>query len=238
MDQSLKNGEHGHDEHHFINRSNWLRAAVLGANDGIVSISSLLIAVAAAGSDSGAILIAGIAGLVAGAMSMAAGEYVSVSSQTDIERADVEREREALKQNPEEELRELVAIYRSRGLKLETAKLVAEELTASDPLEAHLRDELGLSEVAAANPYQAAFTSFLAFTLAGALPLLAAVLSPEKTTLGMILLVTVLALALLGWLGAKAGGAHPRRAVARVLFWGVLAMGVSAGIGHLFGFAL
>lgn len=224
-----------HEELHFINRAGWLRAAVLGANDGIVSVSSLIVGVAAADPGPGAVLVAGMAGLAAGAMSMAAGEYVSVSSQSDIERADIARERQALIDTPEAELAELASIYQSRGLSAETAALVARELTQNDALGAHVRDELGLSEVHAANPLQAAFASGLTFTVAAALPLIAAVLAPADKIIPVVVVTTLLCLAGLGALGAQAGGAPKLRATARVLFWGAAAMAITAGVGHIFG---
>ncbi|PTE15449.1 VIT1/CCC1 transporter family protein [Pseudogemmobacter blasticus] len=224
-----------HEELHFINRTGWLRAAVLGANDGIVSVSSLIVGVAAADPSPGAVLVAGMAGLAAGAMSMAAGEYVSVSSQSDIERADIAREQQALIDTPEAELAELASIYQSRGLSAETAALVARELTQNDALGAHVRDELGLSEVHAANPLQAAFASGLTFTVAAALPLIAAVLAPADKIIPVVVVTTLLCLAGLGALGAQAGGAPKLRATARVLFWGAAAMAITAGVGRIFG---
>ncbi|AWD23413.1 VIT1/CCC1 transporter family protein [Fuscovulum blasticum] len=224
-----------HEELHFINRTGWLRAAVLGANDGIVSVSSLIVGVAAADPSPGAVLVAGMAGLAAGAMSMAAGEYVSVSSQSDIERADIAREQQALIDTPEAELAELASIYQSRGLSAETAALVARELTQNDALGAHVRDELGLSEVHAANPLQAAFASGLTFTVAAALPLIAAILAPADKIIPVVVVTTLLCLAGLGALGAQAGGAPKLRATARVLFWGAAAMAITAGVGRIFG---
>lgn len=220
---------------HYITRSGWLRAAVLGANDGVVSVSSLIVGVAAADATPGAVIIAGIAGLSAGAMSMAAGEYVSVSSQSDTERADIARETEALRDLPEAELAELAAIYQEKGLSEETALLVAKELTAHDALGAHVRDELGLSEVHAANPLQAAITSGLTFSVAAAVPLLAAYAAPAGSIIPVVLVVTVIALAALGALGAKAGAAPVLRATIRVVVWGLFAMAVTAGVGWLFG---
>ena len=220
---------------HYITRSGWLRAAVLGANDGIVSVSSLIVGVAAADPTPGTVLIAGIAGLSAGAMSMAAGEYVSVSSQSDTERADIAREATALEELPQEELAELAAIYRERGLSEQTALLVARELTANDALGAHVRDELGLSEVHAANPLQAALASGLTFSVAASVPLLAAVLAPASAVIPVVLVVTVIALAVLGALGAVAGAAPVMRATLRVVAWGVFAMAVTAGVGWVFG---
>jgi VIT1/CCC1 family predicted Fe2+/Mn2+ transporter len=223
------------DDPHYITRSGWLRAAVLGANDGVVSVSSLIVGVAAADPDPRAILIAGIAGLTAGAMSMAAGEYVSVSSQSDTERADIARERAALSDDPVRELAELAAIYRERGLSEATATQVARELSEHDALGAHVRDELGLSEHLAANPLQAAFASGVTFSVAAAIPLLAAWLAPAGAVIPLVLIVTVITLAILGALGAKAGAAPVLRASARVVLWGVFAMAVTAGIGKLFG---
>lgn len=220
---------------HYLTRSGWLRAAVLGANDGIVSISSLVVGVAAADPSPGAVMIAGVAGLAAGAMSKAAGEYVSVSSQSDTERADIARETQALRELPDEELAELAAIYREKGLSQQTALQVAKELTEKDALGAHVRDELGLSEIHAANPLQAAFASGLTFSVAAAVPLLAASLAPEGRIIPVVLVVTVIALAMLGALGAKAGAAPVLRATVRVVTWGVFAMAITAGIGHLFG---
>lgn len=223
------------DEPHYITRSGWLRAAVLGANDGIVSVSSLVVGVAAANPEPRAILIAGVAGLVAGAMSMAAGEYVSVSSQSDLERADIARERTALTQMPEEEFAELVAIYESRGLSTKTAETVARELTEKDALGAHVRDELGLSEVHAANPLQAALASGATFSLAAAVPVLAVFFAPTPAIIPSVLVVTLVALAVLGMLGAKAGAAPMLPATIRVVGWGVFAMAVTAFVGWLFG---
>src|SRR5690606_25152493 len=216
----MQNYESAHEEIHFVNRSGWLRAAVLGANDGIVSISSLIVGVAAANPSPMAVLIAGTAGLAAGAMSMAAGEYVSVSSQTDIEKADIARERKALLLMPDEEEAELASIYRARGLSAGTAALVARELSEKNPLEAHVRDELGLSEVHAANPLQAAFASGLTFTVAGSLPLLAAILAPAPMILPVVVAATLVCLAILGMMGALAGGAAPLKPALRVVFWG------------------
>lgn len=224
-----------HNEIHFTNRSGWLRAAVLGANDGIVSVSSLIVGVAAADPSPNAVLIAGVAGLAAGAMSMAAGEYVSVSSQSDIERADIARERQALIEMPAEEEAELASIYESRGLSPATAALVAREMTEKDALASHVRDELGLSEVHSANPLQAALASGLTFTVAAALPVIAAVLAPLGTTIPVVVVTTLICLAGLGALGAHAGGAPKLRPTARVLFWGAAAMAVTALIGRLFG---
>ena len=227
--------ESAHEAPHFINRAGWLRAAVLGANDGIVSVASLIVGVAAAGPDRTAILIAGTAGLAAGAMSMAAGEYVSVSSQAEVERADILREGRAIVEEPAAEEAELASIYRGRGLSAETAALVARELTQKDALAAHVRDELGLSEVHAANPLQAAMASGATFTVAAAIPLLAAALVPVGAIIPGVVAVTLVALAGLGAIGAAAGGAPPMRATLRVLFWGAAAMAITAAVGRVFG---
>ncbi|PYF06161.1 VIT1/CCC1 family predicted Fe2+/Mn2+ transporter [Rhodobacter viridis] len=227
--------EPAHEEPHFITRSGWLRAAVLGANDGIVSISSLIVGVAAADPSPAAVLLAGGAGLAAGAMSMAAGEYVSVSSQSDIERADIARETEALATTPEAEERELAAIFEARGLSRDTAAQVARELSEKDALAAHVREELGLSEVHAANPLQAAAASGMTFSIAAAVPLGAAIIAPEGWVIPVVVAATLAALAALGAIGAHAGGAPKGRATARVLFWGAAAMAITAGVGHIFG---
>jgi VIT1/CCC1 family predicted Fe2+/Mn2+ transporter len=227
-----------HEELHYLNRAGWLRAAVLGANDGIVSVSSLIVGVAAANPNPSAVLIAGAAGLAAGAMSMAAGEYVSVSSQSDVERADIARERQALIDTPAAEETELASIYQSRGLSAETATLVARELTEKDALAAHVRDELGLSDVHSANPLQAAFASGVTFTLAAAIPLIAAILAPSQHMIPVVVGATLVSLAALGAIGARAGGAPKLRATVRVLFWGAAAMAITAGVGRLFGVAV
>lgn len=224
-----------HEEVHFVNRSGWLRAAVLGANDGIVSTSSLIVGVAVATPSAQAVLIAGAAGLAAGAMSMAAGEYVSVSSQADVERSDIARETAALRDMPREEEAELASIWEGRGLSPETAALVARELSELDALAAHVRDELGLSEVHSANPLQAAFASGLTFTVAGAVPMIAAVVAPAERVALAVTATTLIALAILGALGAWAGGASLWRPTFRVVFWGGAAMAVTAAIGKLFG---
>ena len=226
------------DDPHYITRNGWLRAAVLGANDGIVSVSALVVGVAASGPDPRMILIAGVAGLVAGAMSMAAGEYVSVSSQADTERADIKREEMALRDTPDAEFEELVEIYRSRGLSSETARTVAQELSEKDALAAHVREELGLSDIHSANPLQAAIASGLTFSVAAAIPVLAAFFAPSALIVPTVLVVTVAALAGLGALGAKAGGAPLLRATFRVVSWGGIAMAVTAGVGWLFGVAM
>lgn len=224
-----------HKEAHLVARIGWLRAAVLGANDGIVSTASLIIGVAASGADRAALLVAGTAGLVAGAMSMAAGEYVSVSSQTDTEQSDLARERQELATAPEAELKELTSIYVSRGVDPATAKIVAEQMTAFDALATHARDELQITEVTAARPVLAAFTSAGTFTVGAALPLLLAAVLPLTVMVPGEAAGSILFLALLGAVGAIAGGARPLRPVVRVVFWGALAMGLTAGIGALVG---
>jgi VIT1/CCC1 family predicted Fe2+/Mn2+ transporter len=223
------------DDPHYVHRSGWLRAAVLGANDGIISVASLIIGVAAATPDPAAVMIAGIAALMAGAMSMAAGEYISVSSQADSERADIRREQEALAATPADEEAELAAIYVERGLSAATASAVARELTALDPLAAHVRDELGLSQHFAARPLQAAMASGVTFSAAAALPLLAAWIAPPGTVIAAVVTISVLALAALGALGARAGAAPVLPAMSRVVAWGVFAMATTAAVGRLFG---
>jgi vacuolar iron transporter family protein len=221
-------------DNHYVHRSNWLRAAVLGANDGIISVSSLAIGVAAASTVRDPILLATIAGLVAGALSMAAGEYVSVSSQTDTEKADIEREAQELKAMPDEELRILAEIYERRGLKKETAMLVAQELTAKDALAAHVRDELGINEISQANPIQAAFASGASFTAGGLLPLLVVLLAPVSSMEYFLYGFTIISLIILGAISAKTGGSSIGKAILRIVFWGSLAMGLSALVGYLF----
>lgn len=223
------------DDPHYVHRTGWLRAAVLGANDGVVSVSSLIIGVAAATPEAGPVLVAGVAGLVAGAMSMAAGEFISVSSQADSEAADIRREQQALTDMPEHELEELAAIYEARGLTPQTALTVARELSAKDPLGAHVRDELGLAEHLAARPLQAALASGATFSAAAAIPLVAAWLAPAGAILSLVVAVSIVTLAVLGALGAKAGGAPLLRATLRVVVWGIFAMAVTAAIGWLFG---
>lgn len=223
------------DDPHYIHRTGWLRAAVLGANDGIVSVSSLILGVAAATSAQGTILVAGVAGLVAGAMSMAAGEYISVSSQRDSEQADIKREQQALTDTPEAEFQELAAIYQARGLSAETAATVARELSVLDPLGAHVRDELGLSDELSARPLQAALASGTTFSVAAAVPVLAAWLAPPSTVVMAVVVTSVVSLAFLGALGAKAGAAPVLPAVLRVVGWGVFAMAITAMVGRLFG---
>ena len=220
---------------HYIHRSNWLRAAVLGANDGIISISSLAIGVAAASSTREPILLATVAGLVAGALSMAAGEYVSVSSQTDTERADIKREAQELEEMPEVELNILAEIYVKRGLKKETAMQVAKELTEHDALGAHVRDELGINEISQANPIQAAIASGAAFTAGGILPLLVSLFAPVKNMEYFLYGFTILSLVILGAVSAKTGGSGIGKAILRIVVWGTIAMVLSALVGYLFG---
>lgn len=220
---------------HYIHRSNWLRAAVLGANDGIISISSLAIGMTTASTTKDPILLATIAGLVAGALSMAAGEYVSVSSQTDTEKADIEREKEELEETPTEELAILAQIYERRGLSKETAKQVALELTEKDALGAHIRDELGINEISQANPIQAALASGAAFTLGGILPLLVVLLLPLEYMEYGLYGFTLFSLISLGIISAKIGGSSPLKAVIRIATWGTIAMGISALVGYFLG---
>jgi len=220
---------------HYIGRSNWLRASVLGANDGIISISSLAIGVAAASSTREPILLATVAGLVAGAISMAAGEYVSVSSQTDIEKADIEREAKELREMPEVEMQILAQIYEKRGLKKETAAQVAKELTESDALGTHIRDELGINEISQANPIQAALASGASFTVGGILPLLVALFAPVRPMEFLLYGFTIFFLILLGTVSAKTGGSSIAKAVFRITIWATIAMGLSAFVGYLFG---
>ena len=220
---------------HYIHRSNWLRAAVLGANDGIISISSLAIGVATASTTRDPIILATIAGLVAGALSMAAGEYVSVSSQTDTEKADIEREKQELEEMPEEELNILAQIYERRGLKKETAMQVAKELTEADALGTHIRDELGINEITQANPIQAALASGAAFTVGGLLPLLVILLAPFNGMEYWLYGFTTVFLIILGATAAKTGGSNIFKAVIRITVCGTIAMGLSALVGYLFG---
>jgi VIT1/CCC1 family predicted Fe2+/Mn2+ transporter len=222
-------------ESHFVNRIGWLRAAVLGANDGILSTASLIVGVAAAASTQNAVLIAGIAGLVAGAMSMAAGEYVSVSSQSDSEHADLERERRELSENPKFELDELAAIYVKRGVDRDLARQVAQQLTAKDALSAHAHDELGISEITTARPVQAALTSAISFSVGAAMPLLMVLVSPPSTLVPVVSAASLSFLGVLGAIGARVGGANVLRGTVRVIFWGALAMVLTAGIGRLLG---
>ena len=224
-----------HPEYHRVDRIGWLRAAVLGANDGIVSTASLIVGVAAAAATQNSVLIAGVAGLVAGAMSMAAGEYVSVSSQSDTERADLAREHKELSENVEFEQEELAEVYVKRGVEKTLALQVARQLMAKDALAAHARDELGISEITTARPVQAALTSAATFSVGAAMPLLMVVVSPAGALIPIVSAASLGFLALLGAIGAKAGGANVLRATARVTFWGALAMALTAGIGKIFG---
>lgn len=229
---------HTHPESHLVSRIGWLRAAVLGANDGIVSTASLIVGVAAASAATSEVFVAGVAGLVAGAMSMAAGEYVSVSSQSDTEQADLARERAELAAQPEFEREELARIYIARGVSPDLAHQVAEQLMAKDGLAAHARDELGISEITTARPIQAALTSAATFAAGAAMPLVLVQLVPRSALVVGVSLASLLFLALLGAIGARAGGANVMRATLRVTFWGALAMASTAGIGALFGTAV
>jgi VIT1/CCC1 family predicted Fe2+/Mn2+ transporter len=221
-------------EKHYMNRSGWLRAGVLGANDGILSTASIIIGVAAASSTRDPVLLAGVAGLVAGALSMAAGEYVSVSSQTDVEKSDLAREKQELIDTPQEELIELAKIYEGRGLTTATALEVARQLTAHNALEAHARDELGIHEMTEAKPLQAALSSGVAFTVGGFLPVVVAFLAPLNGMEYVQYAFAILFLAVLGIVAARAGGSNPLKAVLRITFWGTLAMGLTALIGYMF----
>lgn len=222
-------------ESHYIHRSNWLRAAVLGANDGILSISSIAIGVAAASDTRDAIVLATLAGLVAGALSMAAGEYVSVSSQTDVEKSDIEREKKELAEMPETELNILAQIYQKRGLQKETAFQVAKELTAYDALGTHVRDELGINEISQANPLQAALASGAAFIFGGILPLIVTLFFPVLNMEYYLYGLAIIFLIILGTIAAKTGGSNVFKAISRITFWGTIAMGLTALVGHLFG---
>jgi VIT1/CCC1 family predicted Fe2+/Mn2+ transporter len=222
-------------DNHYIHRSNWLRAAVLGANDGIISISSLAIGITAASSSREPIILATVAGLVAGALSMAAGEYVSVSSQTDTEKADIEREIKELKEMPDEELNILAQIYEKRGLTKETAMQVAIEFSAKDALAAHVRDELGINEISQANPIQAAMASGASFTVGGVLPMLVILFAPLKGMEYWLYGFTIIFLIILGTMSAKTGGSSIRKAVIRITIWGTIAMVLSALVGYIFG---
>jgi len=220
---------------HYIQRSNWLRAAVLGANDGILSTASLAIGIAAASSSREPVVLAALAGLVAGALSMAAGEYVSVSSQTDVEKADIVREKQELEEMPDVELERLTEIYEKRGLKKETALTVAKELTQHDALGAHMKDELGLSEISKAKPIQAALVSGASFMVGGVLPLLVTVFLPLKNMEYYLYAFAIIFLIVLGALAAKTGGSGIKKAIMRITFWGTAAMGLTALVGYLFG---
>jgi vacuolar iron transporter family protein len=226
-----------HSEFHRSHRIGWLRASVLGANDGIVSTASLIIGVAASGASANAILITGVAGLVAGAMSMAAGEYVSVSSQADAEQADLSKERHELANDHENELKELTSIYINRGLTADLAKQVAEQLTKHDALGAHARDELGITEITNAQPLQAAFYSAISFAVGALLPLVVALIVPFEKVSSFVALASLVLLALLGGLAAQAGGAKIIQGTFRVTFWGAIAMLATALVGHWFGVA-
>ena len=226
---------HIHKESHLVERIGWLRAAVLGANDGIISTASLILGVAAAAAAKSDILLAGVAGLVAGAMSMAAGEYVSVSSQSDTEQADLAREKSELLQDPEFEKEELAQIYVERGLDAELARQVAGQLMAKDALGAHARDELGISETTSARPVQAALTSAATFSVGAAAPLTLVLLAPSTFLIPIVSVGSLLFLALLGLLGARTGGAAILKPIVRVTFWGALAMALTAGIGAIVG---
>lgn len=222
-------------DNHYIHRSNWLRAAVLGANDGILSTASIAVGVAAASSTRDPVVLATLAGMVAGALSMAAGEYVSVSSQTDIEKADIERERQELEEMPEIELQRLAQIYEERGLKKETALVVAKELTEKDALGAHVRDELGINEISQAKPIQAALASGGAFTFGGVLPFLVTLFFPLDNMEYYLYGFAIFFLVLLGALAAKTGGSSVLKAIIRITFWGTIAMGLTALVGYWFG---
>ena len=221
-------------DNHYIHRSNWLRAAVLGANDGILSTASIAIGVAAATEFREPVILATLAGLVAGALSMAAGEYVSVSSQTDVENADIEREKQELIDMPEMELLMLAEIYEKRGLKKETALVVAQELTDNDALAAHVRDELGINEISQAKPIQAAFASGAAFTIGGILPFLVTLFLPLKSMEYSLYGSALFFLIFLGALAAKTGGSSIGKAIIRITFWGTVAMGLTALVGYIF----
>jgi len=227
-----------HAEVHYVHRVGWLRAAVLGANDGIISTASLIVGVAAAAGDRGAILTVAFAGWAAGAMAMAAGEFVSVSSQADSEAADLKREARAIKEQPKAETLELAKIYEDRGLRPELARQIAEQLMAKDALSAHARDELGFGEGAGANPLLAAAASAIAFSFGAALPALVVVLAPRDMTIAAVSIAAMMFLVALGALGAWLGGAPIAKPALRVGFWGALAMAVTAGIGALVGKAL
>jgi VIT1/CCC1 family predicted Fe2+/Mn2+ transporter len=233
MEENIKTLDNYLDNH-YIHRSNWLRAAVLGANDGILSTASLAIGVTAASAVRDPIVLATLAGLVAGALSMAAGEYVSVSSQTDVEKADIERERIELTETPEIELQLLAEIYEKRGLKKETALTVAKELTQHDALGAHIRDELGLNEISKAKPMQAAFASGAAFTVGGILPFIVTLFLPLKSMEYSLYGSALFFLIILGALAAKTGGSSISKAIIRITFWGTVAMGLTAMVGYLF----
>jgi VIT1/CCC1 family predicted Fe2+/Mn2+ transporter len=234
----MLHGRSIHREAHYVHRIGWLRAAVLGANDGLVSTASLIVGVAAAAEGAGSVLVAGVAGITAGAMAMAAGEYISVSSQADAEAADLAREGRELQVNPEPELRELTLIYEKRGLTPDLAAEVARVLTEKDALAAHARDELGLTETAEARPVEAAAASAATFAVGGIVPLVPVLLAPEGAVIPAVFATTLAGLAALGFLGARAGGARPIKATLRVVLCGVLAMAATAAVGTLFGVAV
>ncbi|MEM5471017.1 VIT family protein [Hoeflea sp. AS60] len=224
-----------HSENHSVHKIGWLRAAVMGANDGIVSIASLVLGVATASAATGEVLTAGIAGLVAGSMSMAAGEYVSVSSQADTENADLARERRELVEQPDLELQELAESFIARGVAPDTALSVARQLTAKDALGAHAKEELGISDLTSAQPLQAAIVSAFTFAIGAAPPIIAVLVSPPEMLMWSVVISTVVVLAVLGGLGAKAGGASVPKGIARVTFWGIVAMAITSGVGYVFG---
>ncbi|WP_294216464.1 VIT family protein [uncultured Chryseobacterium sp.] len=226
---------HHHLEKHYVNRLGWLRAAVLGANDGLLSTTSIVIGVAAAQPERNTIILAALAGMIAGALSMAAGEYVSVSSQEDTEKADLAREKRELEEMPEIELRELAKIYEGRGVSKETAMQVAIELTAHDALEAHARDELGINEITQANPTLAALASFASFALGALLPFIVSLVAPLQQMVYFQYGFSIIFLMILGAVSAKTGGAPVGLAILRICFWGTVAMGITALVGHLFG---
>lgn len=222
-------------EKHYVNRVGWLRAAVLGANDGLLSTTSIVIGVAAAGPNRQSIILAALAGTIAGAMSMAAGEFVSVSSQADTEKADIEREKKELEEMPDIELQELAKIYERRGVSKETSLLVAKELTEHNALEAHAKDELGINEITVAKPFQASIASFFSFLSGAALPTILAFFAPEKEMVYYQYGFSIIFLMLLGAIAAKTGGSRIGVAMLRICFWGTVAMAITAGVGHLFG---
>lgn len=226
---------HQHLEKHYVNRVGWLRAAVLGANDGLLSTTSIVIGVAAAQPERNTIILAALAGMIAGALSMAAGEYVSVSSQEDTEKADLAREKKELEEMPETELQELARIYEGRGVSKETAMQVAIELTAHDALEAHARDELGINEITQANPTLAALASFASFALGALLPFIVSLVAPLQQMVYFQYGFSIIFLMLLGAISAKTGGSPTGLAMIRICFWGTAAMGITALVGHLFG---
>ena len=232
---NLHQGHNSFDERHYTNRSGWLRASVLGANDGILSTTSLVIGVAAAASSRTAIILSALSGLVAGALSMAAGEYVSVSSQSDIEQSDLKREKRELEETPEAELEELTQIYVQRGIKRDLAEQVARQLTEHNAIEAHARDELGINDITQAKPMQAALASFGSFVLGGILPFLVSIFAPIHNMVWCQYIFAIVFLILLGIIAAKTGGSNIWKSVVRICFWGTAAMGITALIGYVFG---